>query len=226
VSGRTDAEVEHAVIRTAGALQVLAYDIGAEHLREHDLQTELCRSLRMVLPGDSGPATRPQVSAKLPDWPRVGAFDLGAEVADVVGVAVELKLAKDAETISQNGWDALKLGLALACGRADAAYVIAAAPTDAFASWPLELPDVLGGLTWDTREALDRLRPWWVDQLEGGGAWPRKLPARLRTHPVANAAIRTPDSEWRIAAAAVHIDGSDVIGIGTNGFPEPEGPAL
>jgi hypothetical protein len=217
-----DARIEHAVIRTAGALQVLAYDIGAEHPREHDLQTELCRSLRMVLSGDAGPAMRPQVSAKLKDWPKVGAFDLGAEVGHVVEVAVELKLAKDAETISQNGWDALKLGLAVAVGRATAAYVVAAAPTEAFASWPQAIPGVLGGLTWDTREDLPRFGPWWDDQLKGSGARPRKLPARLQTTPVANAAIRTPDSEWMLAAAAVRLDGDGVVPIGSDGFPLPD----
>jgi hypothetical protein len=216
------ANVEHAVVRAAGALQVLAYDIGAEHLREHDLQTEVCRSLRMTLTGEAAPATRPQVPAKLEDWPGVGAFDVGAEVSDVVEVAIELKLARDADTISQNGWDALKLGLGLACGRAAAAFVIAAAPTAAFEGWPGSLPDVLGGWTCDTRDGLNRFRHWWEAQLKGSGAWPRALPARIRSRPVADASIRTPSADWSLRAAAIELDGEGMIAIGSDGFPVPD----
>lgn len=151
-------------------------------------------------------AARRQVTVRdaLPTWPGVGGLDISIDDVDHPAW-VELKWAKDAETLNNCLWDAAKVALAVREGRARSGYLLAGAPR---VEWQKESsPTRLFTVNVYPGDTLVSNHASWWAAWAAQKNYPRSLPAPLLITPVGATDVDHPAGPWRIAIVRVEAPG-------------------
>ena len=197
--------VARATYGAAGELQMEAAETGPEHVSEADLRRATRRALQMQL----GRLVYPEGAKgfRLEHWP--GRL-LGPDIAirhsgsEEQRAFAELKWCRG-DKLVETLWDLLKLALAnVESASIEATYLIVGAP-EVLWEPPAACAELLTGGSWQTRVLLDRYEQQWEWLLKGNKtARPEKIPARISTSPLGDAAIEIVDADgWRLRSARV-----------------------
>ncbi|QEC47290.1 hypothetical protein FSW04_06600 [Baekduia soli] len=201
------------VDQTAVDLQARARAEGLTHVNERDHLQPACAQAAARLAASREPETAvsTQFGLKLDAWPRLGNVDVTLHRPGRQPVMIELKAGRGNDAAVQCVWDAPKLAFALFEGRADAGYLLAAAPVK---DWqrPARGTEFFRDLDHDSRVLgllYDDHWRWWRENEHGMG--PSSLPARFRTRPLHTAALTVASTAWELRLAAVHDVSAELI---------------
>ena len=168
-----------------------------------------CARAAKSLAEEWGPApVSTSTKAKHALWPRLGNIDVSFSWPDAPPTHVELKCESDKgkHALCACAWDAVKLAFTQLVGGAGTGYLIAGLPT---AEWDAGQRGtrLFTQRTWDILELRQGFLDWW-QKWEKEDYWPRRVPQRLSTTPIALVEIDVKGVAWQLRLARV--DAPDV----------------
>lgn len=187
--------------------------VGEGKVREPHMQPLMRQALGTAL-GDRDADVRGEYTIHLADWPKVGRVDLALlRLAPRTGpVLTELKW----ESLANCVWDLAKLGLALHRSAGTAAYLVAGASTEAWAT--ARGSTLLTTRRWDTqRDLLDGYADLWAFWRRDVKTRPLRLPARIATEYIVSTPVPLVAGDWEIRAAEVTVSDKTLIDV-----PDPD----
>jgi hypothetical protein len=205
--------VEHLLLAGVRSWAEEAEEAGADPsaMKEIDFEKALLPHLRHLDASARNQVTLRETtrqSAMLDQWPGVGSLDIAVDVSSGP-VWVELKWAKEADTLHNCTWDAAKLARAVRDRKASYGYLLAGAPVS---EWDQELR--CSGLFGVSTHLEDSIvsgygEKWWPRfAKESQAAYPRLLPCPIITVPVGRVVVRSPKGvDWQVRLARVEAPG-------------------
>jgi hypothetical protein len=213
-----DLLLRRALVGTAGALQLLASELGVKQLREFDLKAALRRCLQVQVQGP--------VDAELSGSAPVG-FK-GVSTVDLVvpsprspmwRAALELKWWSGKNKVAECLWDAFKIASLYRQGRTESGYLVAAGPESLWAE-PLAAL-FTEARVWQTRQLRADFPGAYREILVKG---PPDLPAGIRTVPIEEVPIHLAGGPpWLLRAVRVSTT-SGTVATDTPPTPRPAVP--
>jgi len=203
-AGEADRLFTAAAEAAAPELTALAERLGRDWINERD---HLQPTYRGALESAAAAAwPRPQVSPSLGSglercWPRSGKFDVSLRWPNATTVFGELKCGSDEGTLGACAWDAPKCAMAVRCGTAAAAHLIAAAPATLWKRRALGV-ELLADAEWEMADVRARYASHFT-KFEKDGYKPVRVPERLRTVAVGATGFTVADRPWRLGVARV-----------------------
>jgi len=196
-------------------------------LPEREIEDTMCK----VMAAQDHASERPwtQVPISLDGWEgRLGPLDLALkDERGAIVAAVEIKSC-GRDNLSPCAWDVVKLAQALAEGAAARAFLVAAAPRQA---WQEKVP---GAELFDNRNFLlnthlRRYEGWFDFWRRDVQNFPRRLPSRWETDPLWEEVFERGGNPWDLRLAEILQTGAQMVviyapkGTGEEGdIPDPE----
>ncbi len=143
---------------------------------------------------------------KLPHWTvgKLGGVDVlvRGPSSDTYRYMAELKWARETKELGWTLWDLYKMVSATFRRDTEACYLVVGAPQATWQSGK-HFSAAFSTNLWDSQQLFIDYEADWRRLLKGGTARPTKVPSRVATTLVADAAIVTPTDKWSLRCLAV-----------------------